>query len=85
MRVPTSNGPFLKLCSATHKSGASWRSGPLMRAPGSTRIFACASGLPSSSNAHGTRSSPTRPVISGATSILPSAIAVSVSANSLGR
>jgi AcrR family transcriptional regulator len=52
---------------------------------GSTTILAWASGWPSSSNAQATSSRPTRPVIRGATSILPSEIALSVSANSFGR
>ena len=51
---------------------------------GSTRIFACSSGLARSRNACATPSTPTRPVTSGATSMRPSAMAASVSMNSPG-
>ena len=51
---------------------------------GSTRIFTCASGWPSASNAAGTASIPHVPVIIGVTSISPSAIARKVSAKSNG-
>jgi hypothetical protein len=51
---------------------------------GSMRIFACASGSPSASNAAATPASPTVPVMSGATSTLPSASMCNVSRNSSG-
>jgi len=52
--------------------------------PGLTRILAWASGLPRSANACGTSSIETLPVIHGARSTRPSAIAVSASLNSPG-
>lgn len=57
---------------------------PQLQDQGITRILQCRSGSAKSSNAAPTPSNPTSPVISGATSIAPSAIARSDMPNSSG-